>query len=213
MALFDDNTAGQIRELLSKMQKKVHLAYFTQEFECPSCRDAHDFVEEFSSLSDNVTLEELDLVKDSDRAKEYGIEKIPSIVVLDEDKKDYGIRFFGLPGGYEINSFLQAIIEMSGARDDIEEDIRARIKAIDKPVHIQVFVTLSCPYCPGAVTTAHRLAMESDMVRADMIEANTFVDLSQKYNVSGVPKVVINEEHEILGAQPMADFLAVIEKL
>jgi alkyl hydroperoxide reductase subunit AhpF len=87
-----------------------------------------------------------------------------------------------------------------------------RIAKINKPVNIKVFVTLSCPHCPGAVQNAHRLAMLNPNIKAEMIEANTFPALSQQYKVSGVPKIVINETFELLGNQPLEAFLNEIEK-
>jgi len=71
---------------------------------------------------------------------------------------------------------------------------------VKSPVHIQVFVTLTCPHCPAAAAVAHKLAIESDMIKADIIEAGEFPALAQKYNVIGVPKIVINEKVEFVGA-------------
>jgi glutaredoxin-like protein len=141
------------------------------------------------------------------------VDKVPAIVVLKDDGQDSGIRFFGIPGGYEINSFLSAVLAVSGHVEPLPPAILERISKIDKPVHIQVFVTPTCPYCPAAVVTAHRLALENSQVRADMVESNSFVPLSIKYQVSGVPKTVINEMHDLVGAQPITALLDEIEKL
>src|SRR5690606_21462079 len=95
----------------------------------------------------------------------------------------------------------------------LDDELKSTIKAIDKPVNIKVFVTLSCPHCPGAVQTAHRLAMLNPNIKGEMIEAQTFYELSNKYQVSGVPKIVINDKYELLGNQPVENFLKEIEKL
>jgi len=213
MALFDDNIRQQLTHILSALKHDVHLLFFTQEIECESCADAHSFVEEISSLNSKIKLNRYNLIKDAEKSKEYRIDKVPAVALLDQHGTDTNIRFFGIPGGYEINSFLGALLEVSGERQPLPKDLLERIKKIDKDVHIQVFVTLSCPHCPGAVITAHRLALENSKIKADMIEANTFVPLSIKYSVSGVPKIVINGEHELLGDQPMTAFLDVIEQL
>ena len=213
MALFDDNIRKQLAQILDSMKDNVHLLFFSQEIECESCQDAHSFVEEISSINPKMKLTRYNLVKDAEKAAEYRIDKVPAVVMLDKDDKDTNIRFFGIPGGYEINSFLGALIEVSGERQELPQDLLDRIKKIDKDIHIQVFVTLSCPHCPGAVITAHRLALENPKIKADMIEANTFVPMSIKYNVSGVPKIVINETHELLGDQPITAFLDLIEKI
>jgi glutaredoxin-like protein len=153
------------------------------------------------------------LITDKEMAKKYGVERIPAIVLLDKDGTDYGVKFYGLPGGYEINSFLGSIIEMSGRKEELPAEIMSRIKKIDKDVHIQVFVGLGCPHCPAAVSVAHRLAMENGKIKGDMVDSSNFVHLSQKYNVTGVPKIIINEKYELMGAHPINSFLDVIENL
>lgn len=52
------------------------------------------------------------------------------------------------------------------------------------------------------------MAVESRHVTADVIEAMEFPDLSQRYGVRGVPKTVINETTEFVGALPEAQYLA-----
>lgn len=213
MALFNDNIRRQLTEILSEMKDEVNIAFFTQEYECNTCQDAHSFVEEFAGLSDKVNYEVFELVKDKEVAEKYGVDKIPAMVLLDKDKNDNGIRFYGIPGGYEINSFLTALKELSGNQEELPEELTSRIRAIDKDVHIQVFVTATCPHCPGAVVVGHRLALENPHIKADMVDASVYPDLSMKYHVMGVPKIIINEEHELVGAQPVTEFLKVLERL
>jgi glutaredoxin-like protein len=213
MALFDAKIQQQLKDILNNMENEVQIINFTQEIECPMCRETRQFVEEIGSLSDKLKVKVYNFVTDKDMSVKYKIDKIPAIVLLDKDGVDHGIRFFGLPGGYEINSFMGSIIELSGKREPVPDDVMKRIKAIDRDVHIQVFVGLGCPHCPAAVTTAHRLAMENSRIKADMIDASNFVPLSQKYNVTGVPKIVFNDKFELMGAHPVNTFLDVIDRL
>jgi alkyl hydroperoxide reductase subunit AhpF len=81
------------------------------------------------------------------------------------------------------------------------------LKGLKRPVHLQVFVTLTCPYCPAAVQLAHRMALESDLVRADMVESAEFPHLVQRYGVFAVPKTVVNEGFGFEGALPEPLFL------
>jgi len=213
MALFDPKIQNQLRDILKTMKDEVRIIFFTQEIECPMCRETGLFVDEIASLSDKLSVKKYNFVLDKEIAEKYGVDKIPAIVLLDKNEKDYGVKFYGLPGGYEINSFLGAIIEISGKREELPEDILSRIKKIDKDIHIQVFVGLGCPHCPGAVAVAHRLAMENDRIKGDMIDAANFVHLSQKYSVTGVPKIIFNDKSEFTGAQPWTAFLDIIENL
>lgn len=59
---------------------------------------------------------------------------------------------------------------------------------------------------------AHQMAVDSDQIRADVIEANEFPELSRRYAVSGVPKVIINDKVEFTGAVPEAKFLEAIQE-
>ncbi len=212
MALFDEKVSSQLKGILGGLKDKVNILYFTQEIECNTCRDTHAFVNEISGFSDRLHLTVFDFVKDSEKAAYYKVDKIPAIVLLDSKDEDTGIRFFGLPGGYEINSFLQALMETSGVKEALPDPLMKRIAAIKKDVHLQVFVTLSCPYCPGAVTAAHRLALENKNIRADMVESSTFVPLSVKFEVQSVPKTVINDMVHLTGAQPLEKLVEAIEK-
>jgi glutaredoxin-like protein len=213
MALFDDSIRQQLTTILAEMQDEVTLVFFSQEMECQSCQDAHLFVEEITSLNPKLKMIRYNLVADQAQAAAYQVERVPAIILLDKDGINTQVRFFGIPAGYEINSFLGAILEVSGKRPALPPELASRIAKIDKDVHIQVFVTMSCPHCPEAVMTAHRLALENRKVLADMVEANTFTPMSIHYHVEGVPKIVINETHELLGAQPITAFLDLIEKL
>ncbi|MCR4421925.1 MAG: thioredoxin family protein [Exilispira sp.] len=213
MALFDQKTKDQLKQLFSKMVKPIKIHFWTQDIECPSCLMNHQFLEEISSLSDKIKLFEHDFVKEKDLAHKYNIDKIPSILITDENESILGVRFFGIPAGYEINSFIAACLELAGAGEPIDSDVEKRIKNIEKKVHIQVFVTLTCPYCPSAVMVAHKLAIINPNIIADMIESSTFTPLAIKYNVSSVPKTVINESMEFVGAQPLNTILESIEKL
>lgn len=213
MALFDVKVQNQLKEILKNMKDEVKIINFTQEIECPMCRETRAFAEEIATLSDKLSVKVYNFVTDKEMAEKYNVERIPAIVLLDKNDTDMGVKFYGLPGGYEINSFLGSIIEMSGKHEELPGDILSRIKKIDKDVHIQVFVGLGCPHCPAAVSIAHRLAMENSRIKGDMIDSNNFVYLSQKYNVTGVPKIIINEKYELLGAHPLNTFLDVIEKL
>ena len=211
--LLNAELQNQIREFLAPMKEKVTLVLFTQDSPCETCTETRQLLSEISSLNDKITFVEKDLYEDIKETDLYGITLTPSFVMLDSEGQYRGVKFNGIPAGHEINSFLSAIIDMSGVDFGFDKKTIERIKKIDKKVNIKVFVTLSCPHCPGAVMSAHRLAMLNPNIEGEMIEAQTFYNLSEQYNVSGVPKIVINEKHELLGNQPIEAFLNQLENL
>jgi glutaredoxin-like protein len=202
MPLMDQDTQNQVRNLLAAVESPVTLKLFTQEFECGYCKETRQIAEEVAALSDNVTLEVYDLVADESLAQSLNIDKIPAIAVVGEDNKDYGIRFYGIPSGYEFTSLLESLLLVGAGSFELSQGTLDFLNEIDTPLHLQVFVTPTCPYCPRAVVLAHQLAFASDKVTADMVEVTEFPQLGQRYNVMGVPRTVINDDTYIEGAAP-----------
>jgi len=188
------------KQFSEKLVDEVRLVVFSQEVPCLFCKETELVATELAEISPKIKVEKYDFVKDMMKAKELRIDKIPAIAVI--GKKDYGVRFYGIPSGYEFNSLVGAILDVSRAESGLSQKTKDVLKLIDSSVHIQVFVTPTCPLCPAAVRLAHRLAIESDMIWADMVESTEFVPLAQKYSVTGVPKIVINEKFEFNGAVP-----------
>lgn len=213
MSLLNEEVRGQLSEVFEGMGSEVTIALFTKEENCETCADTKSFMEEVEVLSNKLSLEIYDFDKNQDKAKELKVDKVPAIVLLDESKKDHGVKFYGIPAGHEINSFITGIMEVSGVGEELPDELMEQIKGIDKDVDIKVFVTLSCPHCPGAVAKAHKLALLNDKISGQMIEAQTFSELSEKFDVSGVPKIVINDEFELVGNQPLDKFLEEIGKI
>lgn len=212
MKMFDAELEKQLKDIFNDLAGDVTIALFT-EGDCYSCTETRSYMQEVADLNDKIKFVEFDLKKDAQKAADYNVELVPSIVLLD-GKGDYKrIKFNGIPAGHEINSLIPALMEVSGAESEMPKELTDRIEAINKPIDIKVFVTLSCPHCPGAVQKAHKLALMNPNIRAEMIEAQTFAELSDKYNVSGVPKIVINDEHELVGNQPLQAFLDTIEAI
>ena len=199
MSLLPDDKKEVLRnELKEKMVDPVSIIMFTQEVECRFCSDTRQLVQEFQTLSDKIKVEVYDFMADGDKAKQYGIEKIPALAIV--GKKDYGVRIYGIPYGYELQTLVEAIVNVSKGTTDLSEKTKSILADVKAPVHIQVFVTLTCPHCPAAAAVAHKLAVESDFVKADVIDGSEFPQLAQKYAVMGVPKIVINEKVEFVGA-------------
>jgi glutaredoxin-like protein len=200
MSLLNDEIMGHVKQELADLAGPVRLVMFTQEAECQFCAETQGLVEEISEASDQLTAEVYDLIEDREKAKEWGIDKVPAVAVVGAE--DYGVRFYGIPSGYEFASFLHAIKLVSASEPELGEETVKTLVELGEPVHLQVFVTPTCPHCQASVMLAHEMAVASPMVRADMVEAMEFPHLATKYQVSGVPRTVINETTHIVGAVP-----------
>jgi len=211
MPLLSEQDRQTVRGHLAVIEEPVRLLFFTQTIGAPeTAQVAKQVLDEIVSLSDLVTLEEVNFILEQDRAREYGIEQIPAIVLL-RGEQDTRIRFLGAPAGYEFMSLIEAVILAGTGDSGLTPDSRALVaKHVTSPLEIRVFVTPTCPHCPRAVTLAHRMAVESPFIRASCVEATEFMELSRKFRVTGVPKTVVNESIEILGALPEDQFVRTV---
>jgi alkyl hydroperoxide reductase subunit F len=208
--LIDEKAKTELQPVLAALVNQVRLVFFTQENACPGCAAQEELLKDLSALSEKLKLEIYDFVLNGDQVINYKIDKIPATAVIGE--RDYGIRFYGLTAGYEFASLLEAIIMLSSGRSDLDPQLEELVKNIKAPVHMQVMVTLTCPYCPNMVHVAQQFAFVNENIRADMVEASEFPQLAQKYQVTGVPKTIVNETNSFEGALPApAAYLEIIK--
>ena len=166
-------------------------------------------MQEVSELSDKIKLNVYDVDENKEEASKFNVERTPAVIL--EAEKNFVI-FYGIPAGYEFSSLIEDIIDIGSGNTNFGDELVNFAKSLDKNVNLKVFVTTSCPYCPRAVRTAHKLAMLTDKVRGEMIEAQEFPVLSNTYSVSAVPRVVINENTYFEGALPDAQYIDKIKE-
>ena len=208
--MIDEKAKAELRLLLSKLTGPVRLVLFTEKKDCPSCSGQEKLLRELCALSNIIKLEVHDLVLDGDVAMNYKVDKTPATAVL--GAKDHGIRFYGLTGGYEFTSLLEAMIMVSSGRTSLDPVLEELVKQLDRPVHLEVMVTLTCQYCPDMVRAAHEFAFLNEHIRADMVESSEFPQLVRKYQVTGVPRTIINGTRSFTGALPAPAFYLEILK-
>lgn len=147
MPLLDDRVKKQVRGALTDLQQPVKLVMFTQgeggALECAFCGETRQLVEEIGALSDKIAVEIKDFQADAEVARAYGIDKIPAIAMLTggDTPRDHGIRFYGIPSGYEFGTFIEDLRMIGRGDAGLSAATRERIAGITRPVRIQVFVT------------------------------------------------------------------------
>lgn len=218
MAILSENDRKEISNRLEQMLNPVRIIFFNQVLaDCQYCQLTKDLLIEVASLSDNISFQEYNFAIDKDKAELYEIDKIPGTVLCGVNEQDeaidYGIKLFGIPSGYEFASLLEGIMMISSGESGLIPKLKEKLKNIKEKIHIQVFITPPCPYCPRAVITAYKIALESNFVTAAMVEATEFPELSRKYNVRAVPKIVVNDTTHFEGALPDEVFVTNILKL
>jgi len=139
MGLIRDEDAAEIREQLKAMVNPVKLVHFTQELNLEYGRETKQLIEELALLSDKLSVEVYNFLLDKEKVAEYRIDKVPATAV--RDGKDYGIRFYGLPAGYEFSTLLDAIVSVSKADSGLGAESKEKLTQVTHPVHLEVFVT------------------------------------------------------------------------
>ncbi|HTS67414.1 MAG TPA: hypothetical protein VMO17_00405 [Terriglobia bacterium] len=139
MGLLQDSDVAEIHQRLEGMTSPVKLIHFTQELNLEYGREARQLLEELAQISDKLSLETYNFLIDKDKAAEYAIDKVPATVI--RNSKDYGIRFFGLPAGYEFSVLIDGILAASKGDSGLLPESREKLARISQPLHLQVFTT------------------------------------------------------------------------
>jgi alkyl hydroperoxide reductase subunit AhpF len=145
MSLIAPADQEKLREAFNEMTSSVRLLFFTQTLGCETCPQTRQILDELPQLSDRISVEEVNLVLDKDKATQYGIERVPAIAVVGEDEKrvikDSRIRFLGTPAGYEFMSLVHAVLLVGGRPPSLTDKNRERVMAVTTPLTLQVFTT------------------------------------------------------------------------
>jgi glutaredoxin-like protein len=212
MSLISPADQERLREELSAMTRPVRLLFFTQTLDCETCLQTRQILDELPALSDNITVEEVNFVLEPEKAATYGIDRVPAIAIVGQDasgaERDSNMRFLGTPAGYEFISLIHAVRLAGGGASHLSAEGRARVASVDRPMTMHVFTTPTCPHCPRAVTMAHEMAWANTNITAYAVEVTEYPDLARRYHVTGVPKTVVDETIEILGAIPEDEFIS-----
>jgi alkyl hydroperoxide reductase subunit AhpF len=144
VALISPADQQRLRESFDEMTRPVRLLFFTQTLGCETCLQTRQILDELPPLSDKITIEEVNLILEGDKAKAYGVDRAPAIAVVYEEAGeviDSRIRFLGTPAGYEFISLVQAVLIAGGRPLRLSEESRTRLAAVNRPVTMQVFTT------------------------------------------------------------------------
>jgi len=145
MGLLAPADQDKLRESFAEMTSPVRLLFFTQALGCETCLQTRQILDELPVLSDKIAIEEVNFVLEKEKSAQYGIDRVPAIVVLGQDAagepRDSRIRFLGAPSGYEFISLVQAVLLVGGRHSSLAEPNRQRVAAVTTPTTIKVFTT------------------------------------------------------------------------
>ncbi|GIV05095.1 MAG: glutaredoxin [Fimbriimonadales bacterium] len=207
MTILQEKDRQTLQQRFGNLHSTVKLVVFTTNAQPETSELLSQIAQELVSVGgDKITLEQHNIEAEPTVAQAYQITLAPAIVVRTEEK-DYGIRYLGIPAGFEFASLVGAIEDVGKGDPGLSPDSRLMLANLRNPVHIRVFVTYGCPYCPAAVRMAYKLAMASDLITAEGISSEEFPELANQFGVMAVPKIVVNDRHSFEGALPEPAFV------
>lgn len=215
--LLDEKIKKQVKELFADLDQPVKILFFgSSKTNCEYCEETKSLISELVELDERFSLDVYDLENDIEIANKYNITKAPTTIIAavkGNDIVNYGVQYAGIPAGHEFTSLVNSMLMVSKQDSGLSPQVREQLAKLDSPVNLKVFVTPTCPYCPRAVILAHQMAIESEFVVGEMVEAMEFPELSNQFAVSGVPHTVINDGNgEVVGAVPENHLLDEIKK-
>ncbi len=216
--LINGRDKAQLKRTFRKdLKADVAVKFFTQKpsvvtvpgRECPYCQQTQQLMDELSGLSPKIVLETVDFYQESQTAQDYGISRIPAVAMgnTGSGSADFRVKFYGIPMGYELATLVEDIKTISRGVSPLSTASRRKLREINQPVHIQIFVTPADATCPVPARLAHAMALENQFISADVVEIQEFPSLAQNYGVRGVPFTVINEHIRFGGPFTEAELL------
>jgi len=204
----DDKYKEIIKREMAKLTKPVRLKVFTSQrteangSKIRACMDCGQFMSLLRIYEENsngmLTIEELSIDSNPEFAKRYDIQRVPTILFVNDDGREL-IRYLAAPKGGEIQPFIQALFTFAGAPNYYEATIKQNLDRI-QPSIIKVMITETCPYCPSVVSTASQFALASDgKIKTVIIDIMANPDIGQYYDASGVPYTIINDKKTLVG--------------
>ena len=192
--MLNEQLKGQLSQYMALLENPVTFLLSVDESE--NSKELKEFVEDVKSLSDKITV------------KDEKLPLTPSFSILSQDRK--GVTFAGTPMGHEFESFVISLLQISGRAPKIDDKLIGRIKAIDKVLSFETFVSLTCHNCPEVVQSLNIMSVLNPNIQNTMIEGGTFQGLTEERSIMAVPTVFLNGEEFFSGKKSIEEIVDLV---
>ena len=191
----------ELKPIFAKFTKQVQVKVYLDS--SALSKEVEGFVEEMKGLSDKVIF--------TKEEKQEGI-VYPALSLCNQEGVELGVKFHGVPGGHEFNSFIIALYNAGSDGQPIATNVLNRIRNLKRKVKMKVVVSLSCTMCPEVVMASQRIAIENPNIEAELYDITHYPELKEKYNIMSVPCVIINDDEVTFGKKGVEKLLEILEK-
>ncbi|MBA8779406.1 alkyl hydroperoxide reductase subunit F [Staphylococcus schleiferi subsp. coagulans] len=183
----------QLSQLLDLMEGDVVLKASTGSDE--NSQKVDNLVNEVAEMSSRITVEKADL------------KRTPSFSI-NRPGEDTGITFAGVPLGHEFNSFVLALLQVSGRAPKEEQSVIDQIKSIEQPLHFETYISLTCHKCPDVVQALNLMSVLNPNITHTMIDGAVFKEEAE--DIMAVPAIFLNGEQFGNGRMTVTDILSTL---
>ncbi len=194
----DANTKAALKPVLERFENPIKLRLYSDGGNLS--REDESLLKDLCSLCTKVTYEVVSC----------GSDEAHTIHILNKDGEEMGMRFHGVPGGHEFNSFILALYNAAGPGQDVGAELQGRIDSIKEKKHIQIAVSLSCTMCPDLVAAAERIAADNENVSVDVYDLAHYPEMQSEHNIMSVPCMIVNEGKLHFGKKSLSDILTIL---
>lgn len=207
--LVNEQLKVQLKTIFERLERNITLVSVI-DLDNGTCMELASFLKAVASVQEKIAVEFHKIGENPKLDSLLNAELLPATGFF-MDGNYLGVAFHGVPGGKEINSFVMAIVHAAGPAQQVEEKILKKLKKLKKQNNMKVCVSLSCHHCPNVVTAGQRLALLSPNVTCEMVDARLYPELVEKYQISRVPAVILNDGALYLGEKDMEGLLALLK--
>ena len=210
-SLLNDALRKQIKSILDRFENNISLVSIVDETNSKSI-ELRDLVLDIAELGDKVEAIIYNKGENLELEEKVHADKFPVVALLNKNGDYSGVKFHGVPGGHELNSFLLAMYNLAGPSQELSETTLNRIKNINEKINIKVGVSLSCHVCPDVVIAAQRIAIENTNIETEMLDLSNFPELKTKHKIMSVPAIIVNDSKVYFGGKKIDEIINLLIK-
>lgn len=201
---------AQLQGIFDKLERTVRVVTIIDP-ENPKTHEMQGFLKEIAGLSSRIDISTYQKGENPEVEAAINLDRLPTAALFDGEHYT-GVKFTGIPGGHEMNSFVLAVYNLAGPGQGIDEGLKNRIQAIEHKVKVQICISLSCHFCPDVVAACQRAALLNPNIQAEMIDSSLFPELKEQYKLMSVPAIILNDKDVVFGAKKMSEIVEILEK-
>ena len=207
MGLLDTNIVEQLKAYFDKIEIPVEIISFLNDSN--KSNELKEFLKEIDAISEKVNVTEKIFGEDKSLEEKLGITRPVSFALTKAGEKT-GINFCGIPGGHEFNSFVLSILGLSGLGKKLEGEQLTKIQAINKPLNIETFISLSCTKCPEVVQGLNIISTANDNITSSLVDGGVYPEEVEEKNIQGVPVIFINGKQASVGEKTIEELITLV---